>query len=475
MAACIRSLFYPQSLVQVAPLCLFTFLSAIRTIKTQQNLLSLIMFNALGKKLSSVLSRLRNKSFLSESDVTAALREVRIALLEADVALPAVKAFMNDMKEKAIGEKIVKSISPDQMVIKLIHDALITLLSHDETSLRTASNGCTIIVLAGLQGSGKTTMAGKLAWWLSHHQHKKVLLASLDTYRPAAQEQLSTIAASIQVNALPIVKDEKPLTIARRALDVRHAYDFLILDTAGRLQKDDAMMKELQNIVALAKPHEVLFIADALSGQDALTTASAFQEACMLTGVCLSRVDGDSRGGVALSVRHCTGKPIKFMGTGELPKDIQIFDPRRIADRILDKGDIVSLVEKATQVASLEDHERTLKRMQKGIFTLDDLAEKLIQIQTMGGLKGLIDLLPGMRGVKETMEKKADDKKIMHQLAIIRAMTPKERRMPSLLNASRKRRIALGSGLNVSEVNKVLAQHEQMQKMMKSLGGRFKF
>jgi signal recognition particle subunit SRP54 len=424
------------------------------------------MFESLGRRFSEIFNQLRGKSGLTEADITAALRHIRIALLDADVALPAIAALMADVKEHAMGAQVLKSIAPDQMVIKAVHDALIRLLSHPEQAWALPGTKPAVFLMAGLQGSGKTTMSSKIAWLF---KDKKVLMASLDIYRPAAQRQLEILGQSIGVDTLPIVAHEKPLDIARRALKYGAQYDVLIVDTAGRLHIDTGMMEELRAVKACLDPHEIVLVVDALSGQDALMTAKAFHESVGITGVGLSRVDGDGRGGVALSLRHATGCPIKIMGMGENPSQVMGFDPKRLADRILDKGDIVGLVEKANQVAQSVDQEQTLKRLEKGLFTLEDLSQNLKQLESMGGLKGLLDFLPGMRGLKDQLDQKNPSMDFKKQQAIIGSMTVKERRQPDLLNASRKRRIAKGSGTDVVAVNRLLEHFSQMQKMMKSL------
>jgi signal recognition particle subunit SRP54 len=424
------------------------------------------MFESLGRRLSDIFQQLRGKSGLTEADITAALRHIRIALLEADVALPAIKALIDDVKEHALGTQVLKNISPENMVIKAVHDGLVRLLHHPDQDLVASREKPHIILMAGLQGSGKTTMSAKIA---TLFKGKKILMASLDIYRPAAQKQLEILGQAIGVDTLAIVPDEQPLAIAQRALNSAKNYDILIVDTAGRLHIDGAMMDELKQIKSMISPHEVLLVVDALSGQDGLVTAKNFHEAIGITGVALSRVDGDSRGGVALSLRHATGCPIKAMGMGEQPSQIMRFDPKRLADRILDKGDMVGLVEKASQIAQSSDHEAALKRLEKGVFTLDDLAKQLKQLESMGGIKGLLDFLPGMRGLKDQLDQKGGAVDFKKQQAIITSMTPKERRRPELLNASRKRRIASGSGTDVVSVNRLLEHFSQMQKMMKSL------
>jgi signal recognition particle subunit SRP54 len=424
------------------------------------------MFESLGRRLSDIFDQLRRKSGLTEADVTAALRHIRIALLEADVALPAIAALLDDVKSHVIGTQVLKSIAPDQMIIKAVHEGLIRLLDHSDQNWIMGRKKPTVFLMAGLQGSGKTTMSAKIAWLF---KDRKVLMASLDIYRPAAQKQLEILGQSISVDTLPIIEGQAPQDIARRALLAAESYDLLIVDTAGRLHRDAEMMQELRSIKDLIHPDEVLLVIDALSGQDGLTTAKEFHQDIGLTGVGLSRVDGDGRGGVALSLRHATGCPIKVMGMGENPSQVMLFEAKRLADRILDKGDIVGLVEKAQVLAETVNQEAQMKRMQKGIFTLEDVSTHLKQLESLGGLKGVLGFLPGMRGIKDQLEQHPDRANFKQQQAIISSMTLTERRRPELLNASRKRRIALGSGTDVAAVNRLLEQFFQMQKMMKSL------
>lgn len=431
------------------------------------------MFNQLSERLTGIFDRLRGRGALSEADVTAALREIRIALLEADVALSVVKTFIEDIREKAIGQDVLKSITPGQMVVKIVHDHLITLLDHPDTALNLAAAPPVVILLVGLQGSGKTTMTAKLASLLSQKENKKVLMASLDVYRPAAQHQLTLLGQQIQVNSLSIIPEEKPTAITQRALQTARleGYDVLLLDTAGRLSIDEVLMDELDVIKTLAKPQEILFVADAMTGQDAVKVAAVFHERLNLTGIALSRIDGDARGGAALSIRAVTGRPIKFLGTGEKPEHVERFHAERIAGRILDMGDIVSLVEKAAETVDRADMEKMAARMQKGSFTLEDMAQQMKQLTNMGGMGTLLNLLPGMGQIKEKLtENNVGEKLIKHQTAIISSMTPQERALPKILNASRKRRVALGSGRSVPEINRLLKQFEQMSGMMKRMG-----
>jgi signal recognition particle subunit SRP54 len=432
------------------------------------------MFESLSKRLTESLDKLRRKGMLSEADVEAALRDVRVALLEADVALPVARDFINDLKTKIVGERIVASINPSQMVIKLVHDALVELLGGTETNeLNLAAAPPAVVLMCGLQGSGKTTTTGKLALRLKDKQNKRVLVASLDVYRPAAQEQLASVAVTAKVDSLPIVAGEMPETITRRALDAARTggYDVLLLDTAGRLHVDDALMAELKAVKALANPIETLLVADSLTGQDAVNIAKAFHESIGVTGIVLTRLDGDGRGGAALSMRSITGQPIKFMGLGERLTEFEPFHAERVAGRILDKGDVISLVEKATEVMNTAEAEASAKRMMEGKFDLTDMLGHIRQISKMGGLGGVMSLMPGIGKIKEAMKDAPmpDDSIVKRQEAIILAMTPKERANPGLLNASRRRRIAIGSGVQVSDVNRLIKQYQQMETMMKQM------
>ncbi|MCE9507772.1 MAG: signal recognition particle protein [Alphaproteobacteria bacterium] len=436
------------------------------------------MFESLANKLGGVFDSLKKRGALKEEDVIIALRDIRVALLEADVALSVAKDFIDKVRVEAIGEKVLRSISPGQQVVKIVHDTLVETLGHENSELNLNAAPPAVILMAGLQGSGKTTSAGKLAKFLKDKQRKKVLLASLDIYRPAAQEQLEILAKQVSVSALPIVPGEKPLQIARRALDTgrREGYDIIILDSAGRLSIDDALMTELAEVRDFAKPVETLLVADAMTGQDAVTTAQNFNEKIGITGIILTRVDGDARGGAALSMRAITGKPIKFIGVGEQMDALQAFDAQRIAGRILDMGDIVSLVEKAAENIEIEDARRAAEKMAKGKFDLGDYLGQLRQMQKMGGLSGLMGLMPGMGKIKGAMQNaNIDDKILKHQEAIILSMTSQERVKPEVLNASRRKRIAAGSGTTVQDVNRLLKQFQDMQTMMKrmaKLGGK---
>lgn len=432
------------------------------------------MFDALTDRLGKVFDGLTGRGALSEKDVNEALREIRVALLEADVALPVVKKFIDDVRPLAIGENVIKSIKPGQLVIKIVHDALVETLGGDEEQppLKIDSPPA-VIMMAGLQGSGKTTTTGKLAKRLKDVERKKVLVASLDVRRPAAMEQLRILAQQVGVDALPIVEGQLPPDIARRAIQAAKfgGYDVIILDTAGRTTLDDQMMNEAAQIAEIANPQETLLVADALTGQDAVETAKRFHERLPLTGLVLTRMDGDGRGGAALSMRAVTGLPIRFIGMGEKVDGLDVFDARRIAGRILGQGDIVSLVEKAKAELDQAEAERIAKKMAKGQFDLEDYAGQLRQMQRMGGLGGLMDLMPGVKNAKQQMAAAGIDDKVMKRKeAIIMSMTPHERRKPDILAASRKRRIAAGAGVDVAEVNKVLKEHRNMADMMKKLG-----
>jgi len=432
------------------------------------------MFDALTDRLGKVFDGLTGRGALSEKDVNEALREIRVALLEADVALPVVKKFIDDVRPLAVGENVIKSIKPGQLVVKIVHDALVETLGGDEEQppLKIDSPPA-VIMMAGLQGSGKTTTTGKLAKRLKEVERKKVLVASLDVRRPAAMEQLRVLAQQVGVDSLPIVEGQLPPDIARRAIQAAKfgGYDVIILDTAGRTTLDDQMMNEAAQIAEIAKPQETLLVADALTGQDAVETARRFNERLPLTGLVLTRMDGDGRGGAALSMRAVTGLPIRFIGMGEKVDGLDVFDARRIAGRILGQGDIVSLVERAKAELDQAEGERIAKKMAKGQFDLEDYAGQLRQMQRMGGLGGLMDLMPGVKNAKAQMAAAGIDDKVMKRKeAIIMSMTPNERRKPDILAASRKRRIAAGAGVDVAEVNKVLKEHRNMADMMKKLG-----
>ena len=430
------------------------------------------MFDGLTNRLGQVFDRLKRRGALTEADVTAALREVRVALLEADVALPVVKSVIDGVREKAVGQEVLRSVTPGQMVVKLVHDHLVEILGGD-AQLATGVSPPAVFLMVGLQGSGKTTTTAKLARRIAKRERKKVLVASLDVYRPAAMEQLHQLARQAEVAATPIVAGEKPLQIAARALDQarREGFDVLLLDTAGRLTIDEELMAEVAQVRDLAKPHETLLVADAMTGQDAVTTAKNFNEKVGLTGIVLTRVDGDARGGAALSMRQVTGKPIKILGVGEKLDQIEEFDAGRVASRILGMGDVVGLVERAAEVIDKEEAEKLAAKMQKGGFDLDDMANQLRQVRKMGGLGGIMGMLPGVAKIKEQLAgAKVDESLIKRQEAIIMSMTPKERKDSKLLNASRKRRIAAGSGTTVPDINRLLKQYMEMSRVMKQMG-----
>lgn len=427
------------------------------------------MFDALSEKLSDVFKKLSRSGVLTQSAVDEAMREIRIALLEADVALPVVKDFIAQVSEKAVGQQVIKSVKPAQMVVKIVHDELVRVLGEENASLDLAAVPPVVVMAVGLQGSGKTTTTAKLAKRLTNEK-KRVLAASLDVYRPAAREQLAQLGQQGGFDVLPIVMAEKPADITNRALKEakKGGYDVLLLDTAGRLHIDLDMMGEVAEIRRIANPKEVLLVVDALSGQDAVNVAREFNEKIGLTGIILTRIDGDSRGGAALSMRAVTGCPVKFLGAGEKIDALEPFHPDRLAGRILDMGDVVSLVENAAEKMDKDEAERVAKRMMDGRFDLNDLLSQFRQMERMGDLKGMIGMLPGMAKFKSQIDAaQIDGKMFKRQEAIILSMTPKERRNPDLIKASRKRRIANGCGLSVQDVNKLLKQYEQIADMMK--------
>jgi len=431
------------------------------------------MFNTLSDRLNGVLDKLRGRGALTESDVSEAMREVRRALLEADVALDVVRDFTEKVKAKAVGQDVVRSVKPGQMVIKIVNDELVAMLGSTADPIDLAAAPPVGILMVGLQGSGKTTTTAKIAYRLTNRDRRKVLMASLDTRRPAAQEQLRVLGEQTGIATLPIVAGQTPVQIARRAQDAAKlgAYDVVIFDTAGRVTVDEELMDEVVEVRRLVNPHEVLLVADALTGQDAVATAKAFDSRVGITGIVLTRADGDGRGGAALSMRAVTGKPIKLLGVGEKWDALEDFDPSRIAGRILGMGDIVGLVEKAAQTIDVEKAQKIAEKMQKGIFDLDDLADQIKQMQRMGGMGGVMGMMPGMGKMKDQLaESGMDDKMLKRQHAIITSMTAKERRNPKVLDARRKRRIAAGSGTRVEEINRLLKQHRQMADMMKMMG-----
>ncbi len=435
------------------------------------------MFETLGNRLNEVFDRLRGRGALGEDDVAAAMREIRIALLEADVALPVVRDFIATVREKAVGQDVVRSVTPGQMVVKIVHDHLVDVLGGNAPrgtgdGLDLNAPAPVVVLLVGLQGSGKTTTAAKIALRLKNRERKKVLMAGLDVQRPAAQEQLAQLGRQSGVATLPIVAGEGPVAITRRALQMgrTEGYDVVLLDTAGRLHVDEELMLEVAAVREAATPHQTLLVADAMTGQDAVTVAKAFAERAGLTGIVLTRVDGDARGGAALSMRAITGKPIVLLGTGERLEALEPFHPERIAGRILGMGDIVSLVEKAAETADEDEAERLAAKLQQGNFDLDDLAGQLRQIRRMGGMGGMLGMLPGVGKIKKQLAgANIDEGIIKRQEAIIGSMTKSERKNPKLLNGSRRRRIAAGSGTTVPDVNRLLKQYQDMAGMMKKM------
>jgi len=432
------------------------------------------MFENLSERLSGVLDRLTRQGSLSEDDVKSALREVRVALLEADVSLPVARSFIKRVEKEATGQAVTKSVTPGQQVVKIVHDALIdTLRGEGDPGSLKIDNPPAPILMVGLQGSGKTTTTAKLARRLKDRDGKKVLMASLDTNRPAAMEQLAILGKQIGVDTLPIVKGEDPVQIAKRAKTQASlgGYDVYMLDTAGRLHIDAELIAQAAAVRDVANPRETLLVVDGLTGQDAVNVATEFDDKIGVSGVVLTRMDGDGRGGAALSMRAITGKPIRFVGLGEKMDAIETFEAERIAGRILGMGDIVSLVEKAQETLEAEQAERMMRRMQKGQFNMNDLRSQLEQMQKMGGMEGLMGMMPGMgKMAKQVQESGFDDKVIARQIALIQSMTKKERANPALLQASRKKRIAAGAGQEVSDLNKLLKMHRQMADMMKKLG-----
>ncbi len=431
------------------------------------------MFDSLSDRLGGVFDKLRGRGALKEDDVRAAMREVRIALLEADVALPVVRRFIDAVTEKAVGHEVLRSVTPGQQVVKIVHDELVEMLGGEmPADLDLAAAPPVVIMMVGLQGSGKTTSTAKIAKFLKEKQGKKVLMASLDVNRPAAQEQLAVLGEQTGVATLPIIAGQAPVDIANRALQAAklQAIDVVMLDTAGRLHVDDALMAEMRAVAAATSPRETLLVVDSLTGQDAVNVAQSFAGQVDLTGVVITRMDGDARGGAALSMRAVTGKPIKFAGTGEKIDAIEAFQPVRVAGRILGMGDVVSLVEKAAAAVEQEDAERMAERMMKGLFDMNDLRTQLRQMQNMGGLGMLAGMMPGMKKAKQAMAASGmDDRVLVRMDAIISSMTPKERVNPALLNAKRKIRIANGSGTQVQDVNKLIKMHQEMGKAMKQI------
>ncbi|MGH6845037.1 MAG: signal recognition particle protein, partial [Methylocella sp.] len=432
------------------------------------------MFEGLSERLSGILDQLTRRGALSEEDVNLALREVRRALLEADVALDVVRSFVDKVRARAVGANVVKSVTPGQMVVKIVNDVLIETLGADADPIDLNAPAPVAIMMIGLQGAGKTTTTAKIAKRLSERMKRKVLMASLDVKRPAAQEQLAVLGRQVFVDTLPIVAGQTPVQIAKRAEQAARlqGYDVVMLDTAGRGHIDEALMEEMVEIKAASRPHEILLVADSLTGQDAVRLAKSFDDRVGITGIVLTRIEGDGRGGAALSMRAVTGKPIKLLGTGEKIDALEDFHPSRIANRILGMGDIVSLVEKAAESIDAEKARRIADKMRKGKFDLDDLSDQLAQVEKIGGLGGIMGMLPGVAKMKNQLASAhLDDAIIKRQRAIISSMTRDERRAPDVLKASRKRRVAAGSGVRVEDVNKLLKLHRQMADMMKSMGG----
>jgi signal recognition particle subunit SRP54 len=430
------------------------------------------LFESLQSRLTGVFDKLRGRGALSEADVDAALAEVRTALVEADVALPVVKDFIDKVRPRAIGESVIRSVSPGQQVIKIVHDVLVETLGNENEQLNIGSPPAPILMV-GLQGSGKTTTSAKLGLLLQTKEKKRVLMASLDTTRPAAMEQLRILGEQAGIATLPIIAGQDPLAIAKRAIASARVggYDAVILDTAGRQHVDDQLMAEVAAVKALTNPHEILLVADSLTGQDAVNIAKSFNERVGITGIILTRVDGDGRGGAALSMRSVTGAPIKFLGAGEKLDALEAFHPARVAGRILDMGDVVSLVERASETIDKEEAEKIAAKMKKGQFDMNDLKSQLNQMKKLGGMKGVLGMLPGVGKIKDQLDAAGlDDKILTRQEAIIGSMTKQERGDPDLINGSRRKRIAAGAGVEVSEVNKLLKMHRQMADMMKKMG-----
>jgi len=432
------------------------------------------MFDNLTDRLGSVLNKLRGQGRLSEENIKETMREVRMALLEADVALPVVRSFIEQVKDKALGEEVLKSLTPGQVLIKIVNDELVKVMGEANERLDLSAQPPAVVLVAGLQGSGKTTSVAKLARWLQETQKKSVTVVSCDVYRPAAIDQLKTLATEVGADFFLSTPEQKPLEIATSALAYarRQFKDVLIVDTAGRLHVDDQMMGEIKQLHAGIKPVETLFVVDSMTGQDAANTAKAFNDALPLTGVVLTKTDGDARGGAALSIRHITGKPIKFLGIGEKIDALEPFHPERMASRILGMGDVLSLVEEVQRKVDHGKAEQLAKKLQTGKgFDLSDFREQMEQMASMGGMSSLMDKLPGMGEIPDHVKGQVNDKEINRTIAIINSMTPQERRFPGILKGARKRRIARGSGTHVQEINKLLKQFAQMQKMMKKMKG----
>lgn len=432
------------------------------------------MFDTLSERLGRTIKNLRGQGRLTDDNIKETLREVRMALLEADVALPVVKQLIDAVREKARGQEVVGSLSPGQALIKVVNDELVAVMGESAVPLNLATQPPAVMLMAGLQGAGKTTTVGKLAKFLREREKKKVMVVSCDVYRPAAIKQLQTVAAGVDAVFFESQPDQKPVDIARAALAAakKQFVDVLLVDTAGRLAIDEEMMAEIKDLHAAVSPIETLFVVDSMTGQDAANTAAAFGEALPLTGVVLTKTDGDARGGAALSVRVVTGKPIKFIGSGEKSDALETFHPERVASRILGMGDVVSLVEEVTAKVDHDKAEKFARKIQKGkAFDLNDLKEQLEQMAKMGGMSAMLDKLPGMANIPEAAKAQVNDKQFVHMIALVNSMTPQERRFPAILKGSRKKRVAAGAGLQVQDVNKLLKQHQQMSRMMKKMKG----
>jgi signal recognition particle subunit SRP54 len=430
------------------------------------------MFEKLSDRLGGVFDRLRGRGALSEANIQEAMREVRVALLEADVALPVVRSFIDSITAKALGASVLRSVTPGQQVVKIVHDGLVEMLGSESSELDLAVAPPAIIMMVGLQGSGKTTTTAKIAKLLKSKQGKKILMASLDVNRPAAQEQLATLGTQIEVATLPIVQGQQPVDIAKRAMQAAklQGFDVLMLDTAGRLHVDQQLMEEMKAVASVSVPQEILLVVDSLTGQDAVNVAKNFGDQVPLTGIVLTRMDGDARGGAALSMRAVTGKPIKFAGVGEKLDAIEAFYPERVAGRILGMGDVVGLVERASEIVEKEDAEKLAAKMAKGEFDMNDMRTQFRQMTKMGGIGALAGMIPGMKKAKAAIDASGmDNKMLVHMDAIIGSMTPKERSKPELLNAKRKIRIAKGSGTTVQDVNKLIKMHQEMARAMKRI------
>jgi signal recognition particle subunit SRP54 len=431
------------------------------------------MFENLTGRLSQVVKQLRGQARITEENLAITLREVRMALLEADVALPVVKEFIEHVQERALGQDVKSSLTPGQAIIKIVHDELIKLMGDGKSTLNINQQPPVIILVAGLQGAGKTTTVAKLGKWLSTQEKKSIMTVSCDVYRPAAIKQLEVLSDENKLNFFPSDPTQDPVTIAKNAVNEarKQFMDVLIIDSAGRLHVDDEMMKEISNIHEVANPSNTLFIVDSMMGQDAVNAATAFNQALALTGVILTKTDGDARGGAALSVRQVTGKPILFLGTGEKIDDLSEFYPDRVASRILGMGDMLSLIEEVQNKTDVEKSRKLEKKIKKGKgFDMEDLREQFVQMKNMGGISGLLDKIPGMGGMPANVPKQFDDKQIDRMEAIINSMTPQERKFPAVISGSRKKRIASGSGNQIQDVNRLLKQHKMMQKMMKKMG-----